>query len=174
MNVPIVKSFMTRHVITVRDDQNIYEALKTLLKHKMSGAPVVNADGELVGMLSEKDCLKMFVRGAFENDHQVGKNVSEYMQKTLVTCGPQDGVFKVADMFFQNTFRRLPVLDENGKMVGLITRRDVLLSSIEIWKDTPAGQQWSDSTYLSDEMKHRLSERGADRSDVRVDSTVHL
>ena len=71
MNVPIVKSFMTRHVITVRDDQNIYEALKTLLKHKMSGAPVVNADGELVGMLSEKDCLKMFVRGAFENDHQV-------------------------------------------------------------------------------------------------------
>ena len=174
MNVPVVRDFMTRNVITVRDDQNIYEALKILLKHKLSGAPVVNSDAELVGMLSEKDCLKMFVRGAFENDHQVGKNVSEYMQKTLVTCGPQDGVFKIADMFFQNSFRRLPVLDEKGKMVGLITRRDVLLSSIEIWKDTPAGLQWSDSKYLSDDIKLMLKERGADRSDVRVDSTVHL
>ena len=174
MNVPVVRDFMTRNVITVRDDQNIYEALKTLLKHKLSGAPVLNAEGGLVGVLSEKDCLKMFVKSAYENDHQAGKNVSEYMQKTLVTCSEQDGVFRVADMFFKNSFRRLPVVDETGHMVGLITRRDVLLSSIEIWKDTPAGLQWSDSTYLSDDIKVMLSERGADRSDVRVDSTVHL
>ena len=64
---PIVKDYMTKAVITVKEDEDVYGAIQTLLNNKISGAPVLDINNNLVGILSEKDCLRIFSNGMFHN-----------------------------------------------------------------------------------------------------------
>ncbi|MCZ7590998.1 MAG: CBS domain-containing protein [Kiritimatiellae bacterium] len=151
-----VREIMVRRLVTLRPNQPIRDAIDILLRSRISGAPVVDADGKLIGMLSEKDCLKVFVNDAFHNtdpDH-----VEDYMSRTLTTIDPDADLFAAASMFLKNSFRRLPVV-ENGKLVGLITRRDVLDATRRL-ADRPAVEKpWSDSKYITDEVKAALAGR---------------
>lgn len=120
---------MARKLITFRPDTNIYTAISTLVRHGISGAPVVNEKGELLGIISEKDCLRVLANGVFHR--YPGGPVSEYMTQAVMTVHPDTDMFTVADIFLKNVFRRLPVV-EGRKVVGQISRRDVLRAVEEI------------------------------------------
>jgi CBS domain-containing protein len=163
--IPIVRNFMTHKVFTIKPEADVHDAIQQLLKKRISGAPVVDCYKNLVGILSEKDCLRMFVGGAYSKTP--GGLVSEFMTQNILTCTPEDDLFKVADLFFSRSFRRLPVV-EDGQLVGLVSRCDVLKASIDIWKD--GGQGGGDSNYLSIELQAKLKDRHIVRhEDVRVD-----
>ena len=81
---------MTKKVVTLSPDDDIYTAMRTLLKKKISGAPVVDGDGTVVGVLSEKDCLKVMSAVAF--DGVPGGPVTVYMTSKVDSVGPSTSV----------------------------------------------------------------------------------
>ena len=125
---------MTRKLIILTPETDIYEAIHTLIKKGISGAPVVDGDGNLMGILSEYDCLKVMTSGAFEGLPE-GK-VADYMTCPATTIRPDASIFDIVTKFIENPIRRLPVMDANGQLLGLISRRDVLVA-IESIHDNP-------------------------------------
>ncbi len=122
---PSVTKYMASRLITFRPETPIHAAIDTILKRKISGAPVVDADYNLVGMLSEVDCLKILVENSYSSQPNTGSLVSEYMSKNIITIDASKTVVDAAYIFVKQGIKRLPVL-EKGKLVGQISRRDVL------------------------------------------------
>lgn len=151
--LPTVRDIMQHPPVLLKADMRICEAIAKLLKHKLSGAPVVDEQGHVVGMLSEKDCLSLFTNAAFNQMPEA--NVSGYMSRELVTISPSEGIFVAADQFLKNSFRRMPVL-EDGKLVGLVSRHDVLEGTRKIWECGDREKPWTDSKYLTDQIKAAL------------------
>jgi CBS-domain-containing membrane protein len=127
-----VADIMSRSVVTLKYDIDIYAAVRTLLKHKISGAPVVNEDKKLVGVLSEKDCLKVLVGSALDGLPE--GRVSDYMTEQVETISPSSSIYEVVHRFISRSYRRLPVVDDSGCLVGLVSRRDAL-AAIESIRD---------------------------------------
>ena len=121
---PIVKKFMTRSFVKVYPDMDIWEVMNIFIKQKIKGAPVVDRQGHLVGMISEKDCLKLVTEMTYENQ-LVGGPVSDYMSTDILTVEPNDGINDVAQLFIKHPYKRLPVIDK-GKLIGIVTRRNLL------------------------------------------------
>jgi len=148
----IVKDYMTTQLIKINENQPVYEAINTLLSNKISGAPVIDDNGKLVGVLSEKDCLRIFANGSF---HALpASNVSDYMSKIVTTVQPETDVFTVADIFLKHTYRRFPVVDGDN-LVGIISRRDILKAVQDAINDN-SNYSNDQNEYLSEEMKARL------------------
>lgn len=114
---------MVREVITVRPDTNAYDAIALLLKHRISGMPVVDESGKLVGILSEIDCLATLVDSRYHN--MPTALVKDLMSTELQTVSPDTDIVKISELFLQTRYRRLPVVD-SGRLVGQVSRRDVL------------------------------------------------
>ena len=108
-------------VVTVRPDQTLREALAVLAQHSIGALVVVNATGELVGILSERD----IVREAVRNERFFELPVSQIMTKNVITGQPRDDLDAVARTMTNKRFRHLPVLD-GGKLVGVISLGDVV------------------------------------------------
>lgn len=120
------RDIMTTKLVTVRPETSIFDCISTLLKHKISGAPVVDGDGVLCGIISEKDCMRVLAGGTY--DHREAEemlSVAGHMSVHLITIKPDDGIYHIVDTFDKHGVRRLPVM-ENGHIVGLVSRRDVL------------------------------------------------
>lgn len=118
-----VEDFMTKDVVVAHPEMEAYDAILLLLKHKISGMPVVDDKGEVVGIISERDCLKTLVNAQY---HELPTAfVKDLMSTEPRTITPHTEIMEVAEVFLESGFRRLPVLDE-GRMVGLVSRRDVL------------------------------------------------
>jgi CBS domain-containing protein len=99
-------------------------AVDFLLRHQVTGAPVVDSDGKLVGIITETDLLKLLTEG--DQGKPAGQaTVAEFMTTNVITVPPAVDIYYVAGMFLANKFRRLPVV-EDGKIVGAITRYDLL------------------------------------------------
>lgn len=120
-----VKDYMAKRLITFRENQPMNEVVEALMKHRISGAPVVNVDGDLVGVISEGDCLKEVVRGKYHNLPIFSSLVEEHMAKNVETVSPDANIFEVAKLFLQKRFRRFPVV-KDGKLVGQISQKDVM------------------------------------------------
>ena len=114
------KHIMTSDITTIRPDTTVQEAIDLLLEKEISGTPVVNDDGELVGIVTEFALLAFAYESEVCNDA-----VGQHMTKQVITVDQDDPVSKVADLCIVNRIRQLPVMS-NGKLVGLISRRDVL------------------------------------------------
>jgi CBS domain-containing protein len=121
--MPRVSDFMDKSFITLTPEMDVYRAIDIMLKGGITGAAVVDHKERLVGVLSEKDCLRILVHGAYSNLPS-GK-VSDYMTKKVDTIHPDLDIFTVADKFLNCTYRRLLVIRDE-KLVGQITRRDLL------------------------------------------------
>ncbi|MEL6123005.1 MAG: CBS domain-containing protein [Bacteroidota bacterium] len=120
-----VTSYMTRKLITFTPDIDIQDAIKSLLTNRISGAPVVDRSGRLVGMLSEKDCIRVLIDGDY-NQRPTGQGtVSDYMSRRIKTLPASASIQDAAEEFLNSPYRRFPVLD-GKKLVGQISRRDVL------------------------------------------------
>jgi CBS domain-containing protein len=123
VKLPIIRDHMDTTVHTLRPDAPILDAVDFLLEHHVTSAPVVDQDGVLIGIVSEKDCLRLLAAGT-DADMPRGI-VADYMTRDVTTITPKMNVYYVAGLFLKNVFRRLPVV-EDGKLVGAITRFDIL------------------------------------------------
>lgn len=119
----LVKDYMTRTLVTFRPDTDVLDAIHKLVEHRIAGAPVVDDAGNLVGMLSEFDCMKIALQAAYHGDY--GGPVSTYMSKDVKTVNAEMSIVDLAQEFADKGFRRFPVTDRN-RLVGQISRRDVL------------------------------------------------
>ena len=122
--MPRVRDFMDKSFITLTPDMDVYRAIDIMLKGGITGAAVVDAKERLVGVLSEKDCLRTLVHDAYSLLPS-GK-VSDFMTERPVTIYADLDIFTVADKFINAPFRRLLVVDEDNRLIGQITRRDLL------------------------------------------------
>lgn len=121
----LVADYMTTDLITFSPEHSIYEAMQTLLKYKISGAPVVNDKNELIGILSEGDCLKELVKGKYDNQINNAGIVEDHMTTEVTTINERMGMLEAAHFFLDRRFRRFPVV-KNGKLIGLLTQTDVM------------------------------------------------
>jgi len=108
----------------------VLSAIHQIVKHRISGAPVVDRDGKLVGMLSEKDCLKVAVVAGAEG--VPAGVVEDFMSRDPATVDADDGLLDIASRFVDAPFKRFPVM-ENGKLVGQISRSDILRAIDELY-----------------------------------------
>ena len=128
------REIMARSEMTLSPEANIYSAMKSLLKNRLLGAPVVDADGRLVGMLMEKDCLKVLAGEAFDGLPE--GHVRDYMTREVETVSPTTSLYDIVQMFLGRTYRKLPVVDDQRRVIGQLSRRDVL-RTIESIRDNP-------------------------------------
>ena len=115
-----VRDIMTEHIVTVEPTTPVNDVVSLLLRHGISGLPVVDEKGNLVGLVSEYDLLKNFSEKRPSN-----QPVSAYMNRELHTISPEDSAAKIASRFLAERYRRFPVV-ENGRLVGVVSRRDIL------------------------------------------------
>lgn len=125
-----VADYMTRDLITLLPETEINRAMNLLLNKRISGAPVLDGDGNLIGVLSKKDCLKAALEASYYRDW--GRTVASYMSTKIETVDAGMDIVAVTDLFVNSAFRRFPVL-ENGKLVGQISRADALRAMNDNW-----------------------------------------
>ena len=142
-NAPValkVKDYMTTNLITFKPDQSVQEVVESLIKHKISGGPVVNERQELVGIISEGDCLKQLSESRYYNMPLEHDNVEKRMATNVETIDGNMDVFDAANKFLQSKRRRFPIV-ENGKLVGQISQKDILKAALQL-----KGENWNSKT----------------------------
>ncbi|TNE89642.1 MAG: CBS domain-containing protein [Deltaproteobacteria bacterium] len=116
---------MTRQVVTLTPTTHIYDAMETLLRHRISGAPVIDG-GRLVGVLSEYDCMKVGSASLTDLYAPAGGPVAQFMSTEVLTTHEDAPIGDLIATFLSQRVRRMPVVDEHGTLIGLVSRRDVL------------------------------------------------
>lgn len=114
--------FMTKNVVSVKRNTPIFEALELLRKNDITGMPVIDEDMTLVGIITEKDILKLFYTGGNYQD----KTVDFFMTQPAVSFGVDESLESVCDFLMVKYFRRVPVVSAKGKLVGIISRPDII------------------------------------------------
>jgi len=122
---------MATDLIVLRPETEILHAMKVLLDKRISGAPVVDASGTIVGVLSKKDCLRAALNAAYFQEW--GSSVSGFMSVDVETLEAEMDLITAAEHLLASHFRRFPVLHE-GRLVGQISRADVLRALVENWQ----------------------------------------
>lgn len=135
-DVPTTRAVMTRSFVTLGPEVSAVEAAETLVRKSISGAPVVDGEGHLLGLLSEFDCLQAVASAEYEMDsHDAIETVADLMTKAedCLTVSPDLDLFGLAHEFVQRRVRRFPVI-EDGQLVGIVSRRDALGAAVKLRK----------------------------------------
>jgi CBS domain-containing protein len=119
----VVKNYMTGKLVTFHPDTDVLDAIHELVEHGIAGAPVTDNRGNLVGMLSELDCMKVALHAGYHGDW--GGPVSDYMSGDIETVDADMSIIDLAQLFLEKPYRRYPVIKDH-RLVGQISRRDVL------------------------------------------------
>ena len=126
--IPTARDIMTRSLITLAPEDSVFSAIRVLVKKRISGAPVVDGEGKMVGMLSEANCLSVLSSGEFySDDHREEGSVRDYMVVDFESMGPEADIYAVAQYFLTHAARRIPIMEE-GELIGQVSRRDVLIA----------------------------------------------
>ena len=140
------RDFMVRKLVTLRPEMDVLDAVQRLLKYRISGAPVVDRDGWFVGVFSEKCAMHVLLDAAYE---QLPSNeIRLFMNTDAQTIEPDTQLLSIAQVFLLTSARRLPVL-EDGRLVGQVSRRDVMAASLDLLKHSPSREEGSSLLYLS-------------------------
>jgi CBS domain-containing protein len=118
-----VSDYMTGKLVTFHPETDVLDAIHQLVHHGIAGAPVTDDQGQLVGMLSEFDCMKIALHASYHGDW--GGPVSEYMTTNTQTVDADMSIVDLAQRFLDSGFRRFPVVKDH-RLIGQISRRDVL------------------------------------------------
>jgi CBS domain-containing membrane protein len=135
-----VRDVMTQNVIKVREDADINEVATLLSENRISGLPVVDIEDRVIGMITEADVLAMvgMKKGHTFKDvirHLLGeplsgpkrsKRLRDVMTKPVITTGPEADIREIALTLDEKRIKRLPVVDEQGKLIGVISRADIV------------------------------------------------
>ena len=124
-----VRNYMARDLVSFYAETDVLDAIHDLVKHRIAGAPVVDHQGELIGMLSELDCMQVALEASYYG--QRGGPVSEYMTTDVETVDADMNIVDLAEQFRKSPFRRFPVV-KDGRLVGQVSRRDVLRALLEL------------------------------------------
>ena len=125
----LVRDYMAGHLVTFKPDTDVMDAIHELVHHRIAGAPVVDDKGDLVGMLSELDCMKVALNAGYYGDW--GGPVADYMTVNVQSVDAEMNIVDLAQKFLDTGFRRFPVL-RNNRLVGQISRRDALRALSEL------------------------------------------
>ncbi len=118
-----VREFMSKDVVTLKGDMDVLQAVHVLLRHNISGAPVVDANGALIGMLTERDCMTVALDAAFHQ--QSGGSVADFMASEVVAVPADEPIITTVRRFADGEYLRYPVVDGTG-LVGVISRSDAM------------------------------------------------
>ncbi|MDG2385481.1 MAG: CBS domain-containing protein [Pirellulaceae bacterium] len=129
----VARDIMKSKIFTLSQDMDLHDAAKFLMRHKISGAPVVDEHATLEGILTEKDLMTALIDAVYEN--LPSTKVRSYMNVKPLTVAEDMGILSIVQIFQTKPFRRLPVVTE-GKLVGQISRRDVLESVVRLIEPT--------------------------------------
>ena len=145
------KDIMTTNVITVKSDITVGELSNILLKNKISGVPVVNKEDKLIGIVTEADIIKdnvkiqfpfyfdpLMVSAYIVDFEKYNENVKDYlntkvediMNQRVKTASPQTSINEIANIMANSKVNRVPIIDDDRKVVGIVTRADVIKSMI--------------------------------------------
>ncbi len=127
---PMIRECMATDLITLSPDTEITHAMVTLLDAKISGAPVVDERGQLVGVLSKKDCLKAALNASYYQEW--GGAVKDYMSTEVETLNGDLDVIQAAEAFLASSYRRFPVLKDKI-LIGQVSRADILKALAKQW-----------------------------------------
>lgn len=127
---PVTK-YMATDLITFKPDDEIGKVINMLNDHQISGAPVLNEHKELIGIISEQDCLRVVLDSVYHNQPVSKHLVKDYMQKDLISVQYEADVVDVANMFLKHRFRRFPVV-KDGILKGQVSKRDILRAAMKI------------------------------------------
>ncbi|MEX0942313.1 MAG: CBS domain-containing protein [Pseudomonadales bacterium] len=120
-----VREYMLSKPVKARPEMTIYEACHLILANKISGLAVVDDDDNLVGMLSELDCLRAIVSNVYNDGDPGAALVGDFMTTEVEVNHPHDGIIDVASSMLDHKHRRRPVVVD-GKLVGQLTCRQIL------------------------------------------------
>lgn len=148
--VPTAREIMVKKIVTLRPEMPGPDAAEILIKNRISGAPVVDANQKLLGLLSEFDCLRAVASAEYQQDlHDAAETVGDLMTTACHTVGPDLDLFGIAHTFVRLGVRRLPVV-LNGRLLGQVSRRDALAAALDLrrrqmqerrhYPDYPAGR----------------------------------
>ncbi len=126
LKAPSVTDYMARKLITFKPSTSIREVIDTLLANRITGAPVLNENGDVVGLIDDKDCLNMLVGGAYYNHPVEHDTVSSYMSNVMKTISIHSDIVDVANVFLTTPYKRLLVVEDDGRLAGQISRRDII------------------------------------------------
>lgn len=132
-----VRDYMTENLVTFRESENIMDVMEKLIKHGISGGCVVNEKMELLGMISEGDCMKQISDSRYYNMPMTDLTVGKRMNCKVETIDGNMNVLDAAKKFIELKYRRFPIV-ENGRLVGQISQRDVLNAALKL-----KGQNWT-------------------------------
>ena len=118
-----IEHYMATELVSFKPDDDILDAMRVLLDKRLSGAPVLDEKGGLVGVLSKKDCLAIVYNTAYHQDW--GGKVEQYMSREVEHIEADSSILAATEKFLHSNFRRFPVL-RNGQLVGQISRQDIL------------------------------------------------
>jgi CBS domain-containing protein len=132
----LVSDYMTTKLVTFSPDQSILEVMEAFAKHHISGGPVMDDNGFLVGIISEADCMKQISESRYFNQPILDKSVERFMTKNVETIPHDMSIFDAAGVFDRHNRRRLPVM-KDGILVGQISRKDIVIAALKL-----TGHNW--------------------------------
>ncbi len=132
MHSILVSDFMDNDPHAILASTSIKDAVTMMLREKVIGIPIVDEKKQLIGYLSEQDCIKDMLNDAFYSEEPGA--VVNVMQTEVVSVSPTTSIVEIAQTIMTNRPKNYPVV-ENGKLVGLISRSDVLRALLEHEED---------------------------------------
>ena len=129
MSRPRARDVMTREPITLSPELDVLVAMRLLVEKRISGAPVVDVRGNLVGVLTQRDCLRVAYAASYHQEPAGA--VSGYMSQPVTTVPADLELVELIGVFLRSPYRRFPVLEDN-RVVGIVSRRDVLSAALDL------------------------------------------
>ena len=127
----LVEDYMTKKLLTFSPEQSILEVMELFAKNHISGGPVIDSNGFLVGIISEADCMKQISESRYFNLPILDKSVERFMTKNVETIPHDISIFDAAGVFHKGNRRRLPVM-KNEILVGQISRKDIVIAALKL------------------------------------------
>jgi len=119
-----IEEYMNHYPVTFTADMAVEEASLRFLKTKQIGGPVIDANGKLIGFLSESDVLAKMIETIYYNEHIA--DVADLMRKEVLSMKPYDSVIELGQLMLKDKPKVYPVIDDDGNLLGTICRNDVL------------------------------------------------
>jgi CBS domain-containing protein len=129
-----VEHYMNKAVVSFKISQDILEIMNALVKNGISGGPIVSESNEVVGFISEGDCIKQMTESKYYNLPLEEMSIEHYMTKNVICVGPDESLLDIANKFLITKKRNFPVVHD-GKLIGLISQKNVLKAVLD-WKGT--------------------------------------